>query len=523
MSNKNTELLQQYFDKLFYLNPYRNDIDSHEIVELASRVPASSFDYFREQTERLIDSFLCAQWKENERQVVEKYIQAVENSHKALQEQSADDQQTESDESQQEVSASVALVSSSIKQPAEWYRAIANADLPQPLVKAVDAAVERNRLVESVIEIAFNSLHAIDHQAMLDWELNYLENNRGDLDPDLLRDMLKAWRKINENSRTAIEWAKTWSGNENLRQQWPAITEEADLLLREAALNQWLDKQSPNLNAIVLLKRIQNKSNVSEQTYWRWIEAAIADTGREIRRFVNLSSATSKEDEEQARQISATLVHRLQALDKLFTILLIMSDLLPKIPEGAYRLALSFFGISYSELQNWRNKLRDNAAEVIRKLFLEDLKNQRSPLDTIGRFTYGDQPLCQHLANHLDILTKHFTSMEDRDEVAEVLGANYASARESEFLGKVLSKRYRHLMSALHEDNLRRLLSEEQYQQVQNCQTLFDAFALAAEARRYLNRYRALNLPLEELLAAEKEFLKHVRNLRARLISQIIK
>lgn len=517
--------LQEYFNRLFSLNPYREDIDQEAMFATASELPASCFEEFRNVTEELLTAFLTAQWKINEQTIINKFIDHLEKADYRLR-SDADEDEENADSLQSDNRTaggdSVALVSRRYFRSADWLRALNKGNLPQPLLRSVDAAVQRNRLLPSILKPAFVALHGIDSDAAFEWELEYLKNNTGQLDPDVIRALMQTWRRQDKEPLEAVEWALQWSTNPNLRRQWPAVVEEADLWLREITIQKWLDRQSRRSKHIALLQRLSQKSAVNEQDYWRWTEATIADIGIEIRRFSSLSAAAfSADNSETKKKIQLSLLHRLQNMDSLFTALIIMSDLLPRMPDGAYRLALALFGISHSHLQKWRQDLQENAFSVIQKIFLDNLKSRHPPLETIKKFTFGDRQLYQHLVNYLDIISKNFTSLEDRDAVTETLAINYASFRESDLLAKHIGRRYRHLMSALHEDNLRRLFTDRQYEGISSLETLFDAFSLAASARQYLKTYRSLDSSTAELLGAEEDFTDEVKRLRMKVIDSL--
>ncbi|MFW6414171.1 MAG: hypothetical protein ACOCZS_02610 [Verrucomicrobiota bacterium] len=530
MSESSYQRLHEYFNRLLSLNPYREDVNHADMLAAASDLSAEYFDEFRQRFEELLDTFLGAQWKKNEQAVISKFISHIEHADHQLREKVEKEKENRGGEhgygeaESANSASSVALVSCRHFRSADWLRALNKGDVPQPLLRAVDAAIQRNRLLPSILRPAFGALHAIDSDAAFEWELAYLENKSGQLDPDVLRALLQNWRqqKAGVEPHEAVEWALRWSTNANLRRQWPAVVEEADIWLRDLTARRWLIRQSERSETIVFLQRLFRRQSVQEQDYWRWIEAAIADLGIEIRRFTSLSAAASRHhDPEEKEKIQRALLHRLKSMNRLFIALIIVSDLLPRMPDGAYRLALALFGISHTHLQTWRQRLQENAFSIIQKIFLDNLKNQETPLETIKKFTFGDHQLYQHLANHLDIVSKNFTSMEDRDAVTETLAVNYASFRENELLDKNISRRYRHLMAALHEDNLHRLFNESQYREISSLQTLFDAFSLAASARHFLKIYRSLDTSVAALLGAEEDFLYEVKKLRTRLIGRL--
>ena len=98
----------------------------------------------------------------------------------------------------------------------------------------------------------------------------------------------------------------------------------------------------------------------------------------------------------------------------------------------------------------------------------------------------------------------------------------YASYREAELLEAELSTRYRNLMRVAHEDNLRRVLQQD-YDQVENIGVLRDFATTAAEARRFLTRRRALKTSLEDMMAAELDFMRALRRRRLYFIHKLLR
>ena len=98
----------------------------------------------------------------------------------------------------------------------------------------------------------------------------------------------------------------------------------------------------------------------------------------------------------------------------------------------------------------------------------------------------------------------------------------YASYRESELLADEVARRYRNLMRLMHEDHLRRVLTEEHAKDVLAKGILRDPSSVASDARRFLTRRRALESTLEELVAAEMEFVQSIRTRRLGLIHRLL-
>jgi hypothetical protein len=137
-----------------------------------------------------------------------------------------------------------------------------------------------------------------------------------------------------------------------------------------------------------------------------------------------------------------------------------------------------------------------------------------APTTTIRQLCFGDDELFTLLRQQLDLGTHEFDSLKQRDLVISRLAAHYLSRREYQLTSQEIGRRFRCLLRVLHEDNLRQLLSPEQFTQFDALHCVRDIIGLLAAARRYLDRRRDLELDLSEIVAAEDAFAADVHRRR---------
>ena len=160
--------------------------------------------------------------------------------------------------------------------------------------------------------------------------------------------------------------------------------------------------------------------------------------------------------------------------------------------------------------------------KAVRLAFLRALKEDQTPEQLIRKLSFGDRDVQRRLMGELDWISKRFDSVKQRDKVVRRLAVYYASYREAPLLAAEVARRYRDLMRVLHEDNLRRVLNPEQFEEVNRLILLRELAALVSDARRFLARRRALKTTVEEMLASEIEFVQSVCRRRLNLVRQLL-
>jgi len=500
--------------ELFLLNPDLTCRQLDDMLALARDTDAEHFDTFVSLTEDLLQAYLDCPAKRVERLTLSDYFGFIDKSTRLLAEagELSAPPVPANAETQSMALVDPRMAASSL----DWCRIVSHAAIPKPLILAAEACQRRNELLSSVMEYAFRVLQGIDLASALSWQLTYLRGNRGDLDPDVVRDLLRAWLTIPLLPREAFEWAETWSGDEALQKQWPHVVRLADRLLHRHALTQWHASGEDKTPSLQHLHLILERYSGDEKRLLRWFENAITDIGESVHFFVTIHSHAD------AGWQSAALLREIRTIEALFPPVLLLADLLVHVPNGAGRFALAFFGLVGSGRKKWDQEILTRGETAVRRQFLRNMRRQIPPEETIKALCFGDRALYSKLMGELDWLTKDFDSIKQREKVVQALAITYASFREGYFLAAEVSKRFRDLMRVVHEDNLRRVLPADAFEEVSQLKVLRDVATLAGDARRCLGKRRALETDIENMVAADLDFIQSVRRQRLALIHSVL-
>jgi len=513
--------LRERLEKLCRLNPDLADIEMSALCDLAARVHPRHFPEIADLVQKVIDSYLNSNSKRMERDILREYFESIDNSSRLL---AAGPDGRAQRAAKPEASQSMSLVPPYAFTPLERIKILAAAGIPKDLVLAVDACRRHNLLVSSVVEHAFRVLHAVDPEQSVQWQFAYLDRNKGKLDPDVVRDLLKSWLACNLEKlpHHALEWAESWSADEALGEQWPGVVEQADRLLRRCALQHWDKTRTDRTRNSMHLRMLVKRQLHEEAPFRRWLNASLVDLGQSVLFFVSLNQKQANAAEQDRAWHAATLFREIRTVEALFTPILLMADLILPQPDGAYRFALAFFGLVGQGREQWNQALLAGAEKAVRLAFLRALKEDQTPEQLIRKLSFGDRDVQRRLMGELDWISKRFDSVKQRDKVVRRLAVYYASYREAPLLAAEVARRYRDLMRVLHEDNLRRVLNPEQFEEVNRLILLRELAALVSDARRFLARRRALKTTVEEMLASEIEFVQSVCRRRLNLVRQLL-
>jgi hypothetical protein len=511
--------LRRRLDKLLMLNPDLGVVELQELYGLADRAAADRFGEIEAFTNRLISLYLESPAKRVSEQILTEYFHELGRSARLLAESGAVDKELRQATAAQQ---SVALVPQELYTPLEWCRVLCASELPHDLMKAVEACRRRSELVSTVLEYALVVMQRLDLDQALRWQLAFLETNRGQLDPDLVRDLINAWLTRPTLPRAALAWAEAWSADQNLLRLWPHVVRRADRLLCQHALDAWIAPTPARGAMLARLHRLVREQETDDRSLLAWLKSALTDMGETILRFVSLSRQVDAPDAAPQPWRSGAIVREILRVESLFTPVLLTADRILDVPDGANTFAVAFFGLVGKGRQLWEAKLHRLAERAVRQAFLEDMRAGVGPLRTIERLTFGDQQACEWAMGELDAATLQFDSVRQREGVVRFLSVFLASYREQELLGGEVLRRYRSLMKLMHEDHLRRVLAPDHFEEVMRRSILRDLASVAAEARRYLSRRRALESSLPELVATEIEFTQGIRRRRLRLIHTLL-
>lgn len=509
---------KQLRDRVHHLQGLNPDLSGNELTqlfELAEQVDGEEFAEFATATTRLIESYLASPAKRTEQVVLAEYFHCIDRATRLLAERGELSAPPESAPADR---ISVALVDRHhFESSLDWCKIMSQADIPKPVILAVDACRRRNQLLTSVVEHMLVVLQKIDFDLAIKWQLEHLETHRGDLDPDLVRDVLNAWLTADALPQEALAWAEQWSADENLQKQWPKVVQNADRLLRIHALQCWDRAPGSRSAAIEHLRLILSRYSRDEERLVRWLSRSIVDIGERVNFFVTSGAQTRPPDWQ-----GSALLREIKSIESLFTPVLLLTDLILDMPDGAMKFAMAFFGLVGSGREDWQARLMHQAETVVRRMFLRNLRNGTSPEETVRKLSFGDDYLYRKAMAQLDWLTKDFDSVQQREKVISLLASGYASYREPTLLAQEIARRYRNLMRVVHEDHLRRVLDAEQYDEVHGLGVLRDLASVAADARRFLTRRRVLETTLEDMVAAELDFARSVRQRRLALLHRLL-
>ena len=418
-------------------------------------------------------------------------------------------------------SPSLALVPASQYSSLQWAVMNSQPEMHEDLMRAVDATRNRNTLVLTVFETLFLWMQRIDLSRALEWQASLCEDDGPAHDPDICRDLLRAWRTVDDLPLPILARVCEWSKSPRLYRQWPAVVEEADRVLRQHALRSWFAEFAAQTSETRALKNLTPFR--ADRRMRRWYNNCIDSFGDRIAFFVRQASLLTADSAASAQRRQDVLLGELRGIAHLTAPLLLVSDLILDSPTGAVDFAFAIFGFSEVSRERWERVLEEKSRRIVRRSFLIDLRNSRPPDGTIKRLSLDNEEMCQLCLGELDLYTGPYDSLQQRDIVVNRLASNYASVRHDQLMGSELGLRFRHTMRVLHEDNLNRILRQDQREELASLlPTLLELAIVATESRRFLALRRALEKSTDEILAAEERYLESMRALRTRRIERLL-
>ncbi|MCK5804840.1 MAG: hypothetical protein KAI66_18525 [Lentisphaeria bacterium] len=509
--------LMERLERLFTLNPDLPTAELEELYELAEQAGATHVESVLALADRLLERYLESPPKRIEKELFVEYFDLLDCSARLLKEKGE-----LVEDSPPEEGDGFSLVHQSHYSSLNWCRVLNQAGIPRELFLAVEACRRRNDLLQSVFEYVVVVTMKMDQQRALEWQLSLLDRMGEELDLDVARDILGAWLKLETNvPASLLAWAEKWSADAGLYRQWPNVSRKADRLLCQHALLHWRTAHSQRNARTAHLALLVSHGRTDDTTLLEWLETALQDVSDCVRQFMDLGNVKKEDDSERAWH-SAALAREVTRIDSLFVPVLLTADQIMRVPDGAYRFALAFFGMVGEGRELWEKRLLELAENAVRRLFLGALKAGQKPAAIIRNLTFGDEEAYQALLGELDWETQNFDSLKQREKVVRRLAAFYASYRESNLLASEIARRYRNLMRLLHEDNLRRILLPEDADRVLASTVIRDLSSVASDARRFLVNRRALDREIEEMVAAEEDFVQSVRLRRLRIIHGLL-
>lgn len=383
------------------------------------------------------------------------------------------------------------------------------AEVPLPLYDALDAAERRSRQIETVLVPLFTWLLAIDPQFTFDWQLNFL-NTHQPADPDVVRDFARSWSSQAANLPLPIlEKLLDWAESDSLRDLWPTAADAVETTLYQWQLAQ-LSAGEGGGTLFGLLRRYAPFTDRKKLNFWmsRGLETLVDHTVY----FSELEKSEST-DEKSREIVQREMAAELRAMLEGFAPLLTLSHRLISEVNGAEKLAMSLLGFSPTRHKRWKDLLHRLAVKTIRLFFLKDLQQGTPVIDTIRKLARNDEQVVMRIEQELDLRSKSFDSVKQRDKVTELLAWQYSSYREEHLLQGELSRQYRRMMRMLHADNLNRLLGDLAAEFTGSSQ-LLELSALINSARNYMTIYHSLEPDAQAVETARDQFLDEVTRRR---------
>ena len=501
------------------LNPDISVLAQREINALAHECPRECFPEIAAVVARRIDLYQETPTARVGKAILKEYFAALENSARLLAE-AGEISSRAPEQTLQSFSTALVSYTTSDYGALDHCKILNRAEIPEPLSNAADSFRRRIEVVDTVFGIGFEALWNLDPKQFELWATDYLDAHQGNLSPDVIRDLLRVLSPARSLTPRMITWLVTWCADSALLEYWPLVTRFSDRILGRLALRGWARQIGRPRNAsLAHLKLLVEGERMDDERLLAWLTNTLQNFGEGVERFIQLDHEIPQEEE---AWVNTALRSELHALSTTYIPILLLADHLLSQPDGAAKLAMAFLGIIGKGLNEWEEQINALAQKIIRRAFLYDLKEGRTPVETIRKFTFGDQVAFTLICNELDLVSQQFDSVAQREVVVRKLAIFYASYRRAPMLGMEVARRYRHLARILHEDFLRQHLTEEEFAQVQREDFLHELSSMASLAKRFLDHRRALEMTVEEIVASEMEFVAETRARRLKFIRRYL-
>ena len=501
------------------LNPDISVAGQREINALARECPPEAFPEVAAAVERLIELYQQTPTARVGEAILKEYFAAIDNSARQLAE-SGEITAVPREEVPKSFSTAMVLYTTANYGALDHVKILNRAEIPEPLSNAADSFRRRIEVVDTVFGIGFEALWNLDARQFEEWMVNYLERHQGNLSPEVIRDLLRVLAPSKSLSPRMLQWLLAWCADAALLEYWPLVTRFSDRLLGRIALRGWARQAGKPRNvSLAHLKLIVQGERMDDERLLAWLTNTLQNFGEGVERFIQLDRTIAPDEE---AWVNTALRSELRTLSSTYVPILMLSDHLLSQPDGAAKLAMAFLGIIGKGLNEWEEQINALAQKIIRRAFLFDLREGRTPVETIRKFTFGDQVAFTLICNELELVSQQFGSVAQREVVVRKLAIYYASYRRAPMLGMEVARRYRHLARILHEDFLRQHLTDQEYSEVQAADFLHELSSMASLAKRFLDHRRALEMTVEEMVASEMEFVAETRARRLKYIRKYL-
>lgn len=502
------------------LNPDLSGVEQFRLDALARRCDPSAYDEVASQVRHLVEIYLDTPTIRIGKAILKEYFGALERTARRLLDAGEIKAAPESQATQTTFSQALVLRSAFDYNALDRCKILNRAEIPETLSNAADAYRRRIEVVDTVFGVGFRVLWNLDPVHFQEWCVGYLDENSGSLSPEVIRDMLWVLRDSKEIQPKMLEWLLRWCGDEALLEHWPLVVRYADRLLDRLALENWRRRNgAPRNGSLAYLRLLTERGSVEENRLMSWLVNTLQNFGGSIERFISLDREIPSSEE---AWVHSALVAELRNLESIYQPIIVLADHLLAEPDGAAKLAMAFLGVVGQGLKDWEERIRDFSEKVIRRAFLVDLKEGRTPVETIRRYTFGDQKAFAIICNELDLVSQQFDSLAQREVVVRKLSIYYASFRRGPLLGQEVGRRYRHFARILHEDFLSTHLTQEELSSFEKTGFLQELYSMGSRAKRFLDHRRALEMTVEEMVASQMEFVAETRARRLTMLRRLL-
>ncbi|MCH2174832.1 MAG: hypothetical protein MK193_03800 [Lentisphaeria bacterium] len=457
--------------------------------------------------EKVLHDFLNSEVKVAEKAILSEFNYFVDQATKSL----------ENEIKPIAYSTESSIVPNNFYSNSNWFRLLNRGSFPVTLLNAIEATQRRNEEISSIFETLFRGALKLNPDQANSILLNFLSEHE---DADLIRDLIRAWEAEDHVSSVAIEQALTWSSDKALYRHWPTISKSSNRFLMKVALKKYFKQKDVRLQAEFSLQR-QAPFHRTDRLV-RWFRNTINQLGDNTKHYLlTVEKLLSTEDPIEKERLQNEAFRELNWLVEVFPLIILLSDLFLKQPEGTWHLAMATFGFSSDYLQEWRMILHQKCEDTIRRTFIFEHIKKKKPQETIHMLSFGDVDFERNVNAELDYVTKNFDSLNQRDKIVTMLAYNYASYREDSLRSHEIGRRYRNYMQMLHPDKLQQIFTQKQLEQIQQKDSLQDFTDLITASRKYLSIHRSLQKDIEDLAASDLEYMDDVQQIRTKYLRRL--
>ncbi|MFT5130845.1 MAG: hypothetical protein ACI8W8_004477, partial [Rhodothermales bacterium] len=185
---------QRFHDAFFSLNADILGACEDGAFAYADSHEPALFDDARIFADSVLQRFLDSAIKRAEHAILGEYFEFLERARVRL--LKAGEYPEAPAQVEEATPSTLALVPATLYSSLQWSVMNSQPELDGDLLRAVDAARNRNTLVRTVFETLFVWMQRIDRERAIAWELSLCKDDGPANDPDICRDLLRAWETV---------------------------------------------------------------------------------------------------------------------------------------------------------------------------------------------------------------------------------------------------------------------------------------------------------------------------------------